>query len=422
MGRRLICMAVVMAAWLPAGPGLVKAEEALLRLQPLIEEALGRNAEIQAARLKFAAAQEKIPQAGALDDPMLSLGVVNLPTSLDFRAEDMTMKEIALSQKLPFFGKRGLMGEMAAKEAQVVRAGIQERTNRVSRDIKLAFFELSHAHRAEEVTRSNKRILETYGQLAQSRYALGQAGQTEVVLVQFDVARMADDLLMLEQRRQSALARLAALLNRESAPAGQPEEIPFRPTAARLADLQAWAEEANPTLQGMRKMIEAREKASDLAGREYYPDFNLKFAYGQRDNPPDANRRDMLTAMVEINLPIFFADKQDRKVAQAKAETAESLAQYQAMKHEIHYMIADMLAMAQRLERQTELYRQGLIPQASLQVGSTMSAYSVGRAEFMALLESQMSLYRAELDFHQTLTEYHKTMANLEFLVGRPLN
>ena len=56
----------------------------------------------------------------------------------------------------------------------------------------------------------------------------------------------------------------------------------------------------------MKKMIEAKEKAYALAKREYYPDFNFKFAYGQRDNGPDMKRRDMLTGMMEINIPIFY--------------------------------------------------------------------------------------------------------------------
>ena len=58
-------------------------------------------------------------------------------------------------------------------------------------------------------------------------------------------------------------------------------------------------------------MIEAKEKAHALAKREYYPDFNFKFAYGQRDNGPRMmKRRDMLTGMIEINIPIFYKSKQ----------------------------------------------------------------------------------------------------------------
>jgi outer membrane protein TolC len=184
------------------------------------------------------------------------------------------------------------------------------------------------------------------------------------------------------------------------------------------------AVEINPTLQGMKKMIEAKEKAYELAKREYFPDLNFKFAYGQRDNsrgPEVMKRRDMLTGMMEINIPIFYKSKQERKVAETKADIQVIEAQYRAMKNEILFMIADMGSMVQRVERQLELYKSGIIPQASLQMNSALSAYRVNKADFMTLLDSRMTLYRYELEYHQALTEYEKNVASLEAIVGRQL-
>ena len=175
----------------------------------------------------------------------------------------------------------------------------------------------------------------------------------------------------------------------------------------------------NPTLKGMKKMIEMKQKAYDLAKREYYPDFNFKFAYGQRDNGPDMKRRDMLTGMMEVNIPIFYKSKQDRKVAEVKADIQVAEAQYRAMKNEILFMITDMASMIQRVERQIELYKTGIIPQASLQINSAMSAYRVNKADFMTLLDSQMTLYKYELEYHQALTEYEKNVASLGAAHGK---
>jgi cobalt-zinc-cadmium efflux system outer membrane protein len=175
----------------------------------------------------------------------------------------------------------------------------------------------------------------------------------------------------------------------------------------------------NPTLKGMKKMIEAKEKAYDLAKREYYPDFNFRFAYGQRDNGPEMRRRDMLTGMMEINIPIFYKVKQDRKVAETKADILNWEAQYRAMKNEVFFMITDMATMIHQRERQYELYRTGIIPQASFQINSAMSAYRVNKADFMTLLDAQMTLYKYELEYHQALTEYEKSVANLEAVVGK---
>jgi len=179
--------------------------------------------------------------------------------------------------------------------------------------------------------------------------------------------------------------------------------------------------ESNPTLQAMKKMVEAKEKAHTLAKWDYYPDFNFIFAYGQREDSLDMKRRDMLTGMVEVNIPLYFYWKQSRKVSEARAEVLSLEARYQAMRNEIQFMIADTTSMIARGKRQLELYQTGIIPQASLQINSAMSAYRVNKADFMTLLDSQMTLYKYELEYHQALTDYEKNIANLEAVVGKRL-
>ena len=330
------------------------------------------------------------------------------------------MKEFSISQMFPFYGKRKLMGETAEKEAEAVFNEIQEKANRIVRDVKAAYYDLSHNYRATEVTQRNKRILEDFAKIAEARYGVGEGIQQDVFKAHIEVSKMVDDLLMLGQRKRALEAKLNALLNRPpETPVGEPEVVVLRRFPFTIEELQKMALEMNPTLKGMEKMIEVKEKAYVLAKREYYPDFNFKFAYSQRDNGPDMKRRDMLTGMMELNIPIYFKSKQDRKVAETKADTLATEAQYRAMKNEVLFMIADMASMIQRGERQIELYKTGILPQTSLQINSAMSAYRVNKADFMTLLDSQMTLYKYELEYHQALTEYEKNAASLGAVIGK---
>jgi outer membrane protein TolC len=398
-------------------------EKPLLHVDQLVEEALQNNPEILAAKKKLEVFKEKIPQAFALEDPMLGFGIISLPTSFSFRDEDMTMKEVSVSQRFPFPGKRPLMRGMAEKEAEVVFSEIQGKVNQIIRDVKATFYDLSHIYRTSEVTQRNKNILESFVKIAETRYAVGEGIQQDVLKAHVEVSKMVDELIMLEQKRRALGAKLNALLNRTpETQVGIPEEVTFKKFPFTVEELQKMALEMNPVLKGMQRMIESKEKAYALAKREYYPDFNFRFAYGQRDNGPEMKRRDVLTGMMEINIPIFYKSKQDRKVAEAKADIQALDAQYRAMKNEILFMITDMASMIQRGERQLELYRTGIIPQSSLQISSAMSAYRVGKADFMTLLDGQMTLYKYELEYHQALTEYEKTAASLEAVVGRRLS
>lgn len=400
----------------------IRAENIPLKLEQLIEEAIQNNPEILASRKRWEIYKERVPQARSLPDPMLGFGIISLPTNFSFKDEDMTMKELSISQMFPFYGKRRLMGEMAEKEAEAVLNEIHERTNRIIKEVKSTYFELSYNYQATEITRRNKEILESFAKIAETQYSLGMGIQQDVLKAHIEVSKMVDELIMLGQKRRALEAKLLALLNRPSENLMEkPGEITFGKISFTIEELKKMAVEMNPTLQGMKKMIEAKEKAYELAKREYYPDLTLKFAYGQRDNGPEMKRRDMLTGMMEINIPIFYKSKQERKVAETLADMKLTEAQYRAMKNDILYMITDMASMLERTERQVELYKTGILPQASLQVTSAMSAYRVNKADFMTLLDSRMTLYRYELEYHQALTEYEKNVANLEAIVGKQL-
>jgi len=397
-----------------------QTEDSRLRLDQLIEEALQNNPEILAFKKKWEAYKEKPSQASALEDPMLGLGIISLPTNFSFKDEDMTMKEISISQKFPFPGKRPLMKEMAEKEAEAVSSEIEERSNRIVKEVKTTYYDLAQVHQAIDITQRNKEILESFVKIAETQYSLGMGIQQDVLKAHVEVSKMVDELIMLGQRKKALEVKLNSILNRPlGTNLGRPDELTLRKLPFASEELSQMAIESNPTLKGMKKMVEAKEKAHALAKREYYPDFNVRFAYGQRDNGAEMKRRDMLTGMVEINIPIFYKSKQGRKVAETKAEIQVIEAQYRAMKNEIFFMIVDIGSMIQRVERQLELYRTGIIPQASLQINSAMSGYRVGKADFMTLLDSRMTLYRYELEYHQALTEYHKNVASLEAVVGR---
>ncbi len=399
-----------------------QSETPRLNADQLVEEALQNNPEILAAKKKWEAYKERIPQASALEDPMFGFGIINLPTSFSFHQEDMTMKEFSISQKLPFPGKRPLMKAMASKEAEAVSTEIHAKVHQIIKDVKSAYYDLSHMYRATEVVQRNKEILENFAKIAETKYSVGEAIQQDVLKAHVEVSKMVDELIMLGQRKKALEAKLKALLNRPpETQIGEPEEVIFKKFPYTLEELQKMALEMNPTLKGMKKMIEAKEKAYALAKREYYPDFNLRFAYGQRDRLMGARQDDMLTGMVELNIPIYFKWKQDPKVAEKKAEVLAAEAQYQAMKNEVLFMVADMSSMTQRVERQIDLYQSGIIPQSGLQLNSALSAYRVNKADFLTLLDSQMTLYKYELEYHLALTEYEKNVAGLGATIGKEL-
>src|SRR5512144_2011706 len=110
---------VILATALCFAPMHIASAEEPLDLQVLIKEALANNHDILAAETKWQAATYRIGQATSLPDPMFMVGYQNESwDKYTFGKEQGAQWMYSLSQMFPFPGKRGLKGEMAARDAE----------------------------------------------------------------------------------------------------------------------------------------------------------------------------------------------------------------------------------------------------------------------------------------------------------------
>ncbi len=392
-------------------------------IDELIAEALRSNPEIQAAKREREAAEQRIKPAGALEDPMLEAGVINLPVpSGSFRREDMTMKMLGLSQKLPYPGKRGLREDVAAKEAELVGYGYGETVNRVRREVKIAYFDLAFVAESTRLVTQNKLVLEQFLKIAESRYTVGLGTQADVLKAQTQLSKMVDELIRLDRERPSVEAELARALGRRSTvialDAAQVPEL--RAVALDFGTLRDAAVKNRPQLLGLQTAIERAGKALELARKDYYPDFEARLAYGQRDPTLMGDRRDdMVSFTLAINLPVWRDTKRGPRVAEAVAIREQALEMYRAQENELTSKLRQQMAMAEQSAKSHRLYASTILPQARLTVEAALSAYRVSRADFLTLMDSQMTVFGYETSLAQAAVNFQKALAEIDLLTGK---
>jgi outer membrane protein TolC len=391
-------------------------------LTALITEAMESNPEILSALREREAASQRIAPAEALDDPILEAGVINAPlASSTFNREDMTMKMIGLSQRLPFPGKRGLRKDVAMQDAQSVSHGYQETVNRVARDIKAAYFDLGLILEKTRLVEKNKLILEDMRHIAEQHYGVGLGSQADALKAQTQVSRMLDELLKLARERPTAEAELIRALGRNAIatpPVPGPPQLLEK--TLNLESLRETALSQRPQLLALQSMVARNEKALDLARKNYYPDFDVRLAYGQRDNMLDGSRRpDMVSLTVAVNLPVWRENKLAPRVAEALAKRDQAQSIYEAQRNEVAASLRQQTAMAEQNLQSARLYQTAILPQARLTVESSISAYQVNRVDFLTLLDSQMTVFNYEISLATAKAGYNKALAEIDFLIGK---
>lgn len=391
--------------WPIAGP----AEEGLQHasLEPLVQEALTHNPDIQAARQRWESGRAVIPQVQTLPDPKLSVGYRDLAQQREVM--------YGMSQEIPFPGKLRLKGEIASREAERMEQEYLATQLAVVARLKEAFYDLHFVHDSIGVLGKTKRLLEDFEQTANARYSVGQAAQQDVLRAQTEISRLLARLAALEQKRQSLHADINRILNRlPNDPLAPPGEIGFTPLRHAPAELYGLLDRSSPLLRGQQKILERGDQGIALARREYYPDFELD-ARGLRDT---AMKTDGYQVMLNVKVPLYFATRQREGVREAVAGREASFQDLQALRQELLARIRDDLAQAERAERLVHLLKDAIIPQSRLTLASAQASYAVGKVDFLTLLNSLLTLQENQLEFHSELAEHEKALARLEGILG----
>jgi cobalt-zinc-cadmium efflux system outer membrane protein len=222
---------------------------------------------------------------------------------------------------------------------------------------------------------------------------------------------------VLEQARPTFQAQLNSLRNFPvDAPVGTPEDLKVSGVAASLDELQAAAQANYPALKQQRTMVAENRLLVDLAKREVRPDFSVGYTYMQRDRLPD-----MYGITFSTSLPIFRHRKQDKAIAESAANL-ESAQQREANELTVlRYRVKQEFLDVQASEQLLKLYSQGIVPQSSLALESSISSYQTGAVDFLNVLNNFTMVLDYELSTKQQIANHEKALARLEELTALEL-
>ena len=404
-------------------PVFIFAQESdsIARLPDLIEEGINNNPDLLASYHNWQADQAKVPQAGALPDPQLSFNLLNMPmNTFDFNQEPMTGKQIALMQMFPFPGKQGLRADIAQSGAEVSRAKNQELKNQLVKNIKQTYYDLFFIDQSLETVQKNSGVLQDFINIAESKYTVGKGLQQDVLKAQVELSKLEEKAVSLQQKRRATTARLNTLLNR---PAGTPlgKTIAPEPDSLKmdLVKLEELAEKNRPLLQAWNSMLQQSRQKVSLAKKEYLPDFKLGVAYTQRDKLENgAGGMDFLSGLFTVDIPLYFWRKQDKKVEETRYNQEMVQESYQNVQNQVYSNLDETSSDVDKNFRLLNLYKTGIIPQATQSLNSAIAGYQTDKVDFLTLLNNQMTLFNFELDYYRFLSDYSKGMADLEAATG----
>ena len=402
--------AALMVAALPT-VGL--AAEPALALREAQRLAVERSRSLAGQRLAVSASRDMAVAAGQYPDPVLTMGVENVPAQgadrFSLTRDFMTMRRVAVMQELTRGEKRQLRAERYELEALKGVAEQQVTLALIQRDAAIAWLDAWYAEAmagvlAEQRLRGLQEV-----QASEAEYRAGRGKQSDVLMVHANLAMLDDRAADLEKRLRNARTMLARWTGE-----GGGRALAQRPDIGVIG-LETHDETLaqHPQIEVLGRAQEIAASEARLARANKKPDWSVEFAYSDR-----ASRfGDMFSVGVSIPFPWDQPRRQDRELAaklalagQAEALRDEALRQHVA---EVRSMVQEWESNRTRLVR----YEREIIPLAAGRSDATVSAYRGGKSNLSDVLLARRGELEARLQAVQLESETARLWAQLNFLI-----
>lgn len=392
---------------------IASASPAELTLEQALRIAVARAPLIDASRAGVTAAREDAARADALPDPMLTVGIDNLPVTgadaFDPNADFMTMKKIGLRQEIPSRAKREARVSLARSEVDKARADATATRLAVRRATAGAWVQLWAAQLELAALQALRSQAELAAQLAKARVSGGGASVGDALAAEAARLELDNRIAAAQAERSAAQAGLARWVGKHADVAAS--DSPGFDVLPHSQSQLLGAIDRLGTLLPIVAGVETAASAIDVARAEKRPDWSVAASYGQRSGGSD-----MLMFEVGIGLPLFTRNRQDRGIAAREAEYRAALAMREDLRRQEAARIRAGVARWEGLKRQVALHEGALLPLAHDRSATALAAYRAGGP-----LQPWLDARRDELSVHLShvthLRELGLAWAALAFLL-----
>lgn len=390
-----------------------------LSLELAEELALASDPGVQSVQANQLALEEMSIAAEQLPDPLLKMGLANLPVdTFNLGQEAMTQVQFGLIQRFP----RGKTRELSSEQIGLKSQGLGEMARDQELQILLAvreqYFEVA---KQQYLARINAEAISAFSDVAditQDYYATGRVQQQAVLQAAVELAKVEDRAARISQDEEQARARLSIWIGDA---AWQDLDLTWPRLNPQIsADIIKEKLMNHPRVLALQKNVSAAETGVELARQKYKPEFALDVTYGGRGgtNPNGTSRTDMLTVMVLMDVPLFTRNRQDRVMAAQIAESSAALFSRNDLLRRMRSEVDFNLAAYQRQQQRIELFESSLLPEAAFSSEASFGAYQSSLEDLTTLLRTRITEFELQFEHARLLAEIRKTQARLLYLEG----
>ncbi|MBN2813909.1 MAG: TolC family protein [Bacteroidales bacterium] len=390
-----------------------------------LEMATKNNPLVLQKYYEYKAALQKIPQAGSLPDPELSMGVFLSPMEI---ISGKQAADIRLMQIFPWFGVLKNAKDEMSLMANARYESLRETRLQVWFDVQQTWYELFKTSQYIRIAEKNMQILKSIEKLALTKFSSGmgasasQPGMNDVIGVQIEMGDLENNIALLKSRFQTITARFNSYLNRPAnAAVSLPDSILAETSIFSFLQISDSMLTGNP-MAGMyhyeQQSLAARKKMVSRMGLPMVG-IGLNYSVIQKSNmsASEMNGNDMVMPMVTVTLPVY---RKKYKAMQNEAGMMQAAASqgYEAAVNALQSEYYEAVQFYHDAKRRVDLYanQKRLASQSFDIMTKNFSASGIGLTDLLRyqqlLLDYENRQFEAIADYNTSVAWLKKLMAD----------
>jgi outer membrane protein, heavy metal efflux system len=387
----------------------------MLTLRQALALALLQNPALAASSWEVRAGEARTLQAGLRPNPELSVEVENFAGSREFRGVNAAETTIALSQLAELGGKRLRRARVAALERDLAAWDYETIRLDVFTETAKAFVEVLSAQERLALNTDLVRLAERVIQTVAERVRAGKVAPVEETKARVALSTSRIALERAARELDAARKRLAATWG-SSTPSferveGALERLAAIPSAAQLAQRIG----QNPDIARWVVEMTQRQAAVALEDARGIPNVSAGGALRRLSETCD-------TALVfQLAIPLVLFDRNQGARLEARYRLAKAGEERRAAEVRVQTELAATYAALSAAFTEATRLRAEVLPGARSAFEAANEGYRQGKFGFLEVLDAQRTLFEARSQYIEALAAYHQTEAEIERLIGEPL-
>ena len=414
MNIRLLSNCLLLS-WLLLVTFAAKAEQPLT-LADAIQLATQSQPLLQSLDDAAASTRQAAVAEGQLPDPKLKFGMINLPVTtrdaLRFDRDDQTMLNVGYSQEMVPLKKRELASNKLKAMADEFHSEQVATARSIERDVALAWLDVYEAQRKSELYQHIVDEMTAARKVLAAGISSGGAKTSEVLAMDTEISMTNEKRIYAVRDDRKARAALARWIG---ASASRPISSEL-PVMTNSTDSATYANEIekHPLLQNAHQSEKVAQLEVDSAQANLERNWGWEVGYGKRF----ADRSDMLSFQVSIDLQLDRANRQDRRTAEKLVLVEKAQKITEDKRRELSADLEGALADAQAAEARENVRLSSLIPNAKARLSVAQAGYAAGKNSLSDVWEARRSVIEIELDHWTILTDRQRAAVKIGYLLS----